>query len=37
VALLSVPREAIAEFEAMLCRGKWAKEPHGCAALPIAA
>jgi hypothetical protein len=34
---LYITREAIAEFEAMLCSGELAKEPHGCAALPIAA
>ena len=34
---LFVTREAIAEFEAMLCSGELAKEPHGCAALQAAA
>jgi hypothetical protein len=34
---LYVTRESIAEFEAMMCSGKLAKEPHGCAALPVAA
>ena len=34
---LFVTREAIAEFEAMMCSGELAKEPHGCAALPAAA
>ena len=34
---LYVTRQAIAEFEAMLCSGELAKEPHGCAALQAAA
>ena len=34
---LYVTRESIAQFEAMLCSGELAKEPHGCAALPVAA
>ncbi len=34
---LFVTREAIAKFEAMMRSGELAKEPHGCAALPVAA
>lgn len=34
---LYVTRKAIAQFEAMLCSGELAKEPHGCAALQAAA
>ena len=34
---LYVTRESIAEFEAMMRSGELAKEPHGCAALPVAA
>ena len=34
---LYITREAIAEFEAMMCSGELAKEPHGCAALQAAA
>ena len=34
---LYITRESIAKFEAMLCSGELAKEPHGCAALPVAA
>ena len=34
---LYITRESIAKFEAMMRSGELAKEPHGCAALPVAA
>lgn len=33
---LYITRESIAEFEAMMCSGQLAKEPHGCAAAQAA-
>jgi hypothetical protein len=33
---LYVTRKSIAEFEAMMLSGQFAKEPHGCAALAAA-